>query len=253
MKNWNSKPKFKAIGIAVLSYGLLAAGLSANDFVTMDELLDEDLDGSTVEVQDPFESVNRAIFKFNDFIYLKVMDPAASAYQAIAPDSVEGKLSNFFDNLNYPVRLAGNLMQGKVEGALLESSAFVINTTVGVVGLFRPSEKFPRIASLPKEDLGQALGAWGLGEGPYLVLPIQGPSSVRDFAGWFADRTIHPLQKPITQVDEDKVRTAYSLGKTVGNSPTLMQRYQQTKSSALDPYVALRNAYLQYREAAVRD
>ncbi|NCG08420.1 MAG: VacJ family lipoprotein [Verrucomicrobia bacterium] len=219
----------------------------------MDELFDEDMGLATPGVQDPFESVNRAVFKFNDFIYLNVLDPVSSGYEYITPDAVEEKLSNSFDNLNFPVRLAGNLLQGKFEGALLESGTFLLNSTVGFAGLNRPSEKLPELKSLPKEDIGQALGAWGLGNGPYLVLPVLGPSSLRDLAGRIGDRVVDPFQNPLVQVDEWEIRTAYSVGGAVVKGPSLVQRYKQMKGGSLDPYVALRNGYFHYRTAAVKE
>lgn len=253
MINWISKLKFKVISAPILSGVLFLVNLCANDFVTLDELLDEDTGAATLKVKDPLEPVNRVIFKFNDFIYLKLFEPVASTYAAITPDAAEVRLSNFFENLNYPVRLAGNLMQGKFENAVLESGAFFMNTTVGLAGLHRPSDRFTKMESLPKEDIGQALGAWGLGNGPYLVLPILGPSTCRELAGWYADRTVHPLQKSKAQVDEEKILTAYTVGKTLVESPLLIQRYKQTKRTAFDPYIAVRNAYLQYREGALGD
>lgn len=253
MKNWIPKLPSKATAFFLINSFIFTGGLSANEFVTMDELFDEGMEASSPGIQDPFESVNRMIFKFNDFIYLNLLDPVASGYESITPDSVEKKLSNFFENLNFPVRFAGNLLQGKFEGALLEGGVFFLNTTVGVAGLNRPSDKLPELESLPKEDIGQALGSWGLGHGPYLVLPVWGPSSVRDLLGRVADRSVDPFQIPFEQVDEWKVRTAYSAGSVLVNSPSLVQRYQQMKGGSLDPYVALRNGYFQYRDAAVKE
>jgi phospholipid-binding lipoprotein MlaA len=252
MKNWIPKLPSKATAFFIAFYLFHAVGLSANEFVTIDELFDEDMEETAPSVQDPFESVNRVIFKFNDFIYLNLLDPVASGYEYLTPDAVEDKLSNFFDNLNFPVRLVGNLLQGKFEGALLESGSFLLNTTVGVAGLNRPSDKLPELESLPKEDIGQALGFWGLGHGPYLVLPVLGPSSVRDLVGRVADRAVDPFQIPFEQVDEWEVCSIYSVGGTVVNSPTQVQRYKQMKGTALDSYISLRNGYIQYRDAAVK-
>ena len=165
MKNSTLKLSFKR-STHILLFMLAGMGmLRAEEFVTMDELFDEDIDQTAVEIRDPLESVNRVIFKFNDFLYLSVFDPVASGYQWITPDVAEKGLSNFFENLGYPVRLAGNLLQGKWEGAYVESGRFLLNSTFGVAGLGRPADKVEGFEAVPKEDLGQAFGTWGLGTG----------------------------------------------------------------------------------------
>lgn len=252
MKNWITKSLYKSAALFVLCMLPLGFPVYGESFVTMEELFDEGIEQTAPAVLDPFEPVNRVIFKFNDFLYLNVFDPVLSGYQYIAPDAVEKRLSNFFKNIKYPVRLTGNLLQGKVEGALMESGMFLLNTTVGLGGLNRPSDEIQEMKSLPEEDIGQALGSWGVGNGPYLVLPLLGPSSCRDLLGRFGDRIVDPFKTPYTVLDDTESRVAFRAGGILAD-PSLVLRYQQMKGTALDPYISLRNGYFQYRAAAVAE
>lgn len=253
MKNWTLISTFNFFAFILISALPGALTVHAEEFVTLDELFDEGISEVATGIQDPFEAVNRLVFKFNDFLYLNVFSPVAVTYDSITPDPLEKGLSNFFDNLKYPVRLAGNLLQGKWGGATIESGRFIINSTFGLAGFARPSDSFSLLESPPVEDVGQALGSWGFDEGPYLLLPVLGPSSFRGLVGRIGDRVVDPFRLPLTQFDEWEVRALYTGGGILVNTPTMVDRYMQMKGGALDPYIALRNGYFQYRVALIKE
>lgn len=222
------------------------------DYLTEEELYG-DFEEQPTEVRDPLESVNRMTFKFNDFIYMNVVKHIAEGYQKVTPDAVERGASNFFKNLGYPVRLAGNLLQGRIKGGWLETERFAVNTTLGVVGVFPAANRFDRLQPLKSEDIGQALGAWGIGEGPYLMLPLLGPSNLRDLFGLVGDRTVNPLKEPYSVIGDSRVQTALGVSDFVVKSPTLMRIYSQMKDGAVDPYSSMKNGYSQMRRAMIQE
>lgn len=222
----------------------------------LDYLSEGDLYGDFSEdlyiIYDPLEPLNRVIFKFNDFVYINGVRHLANGYAAVTPDFIEKGASNFFQNLKYPVRLAGNLLQGRVKGAWIETERFAVNTTLGIGGFFKVSDNFKRMRIAP-EDVGQALGAWGIGEGPYLVLPFLGPSNLRDLVGMVGDRAVNPLDQPFTVIVESEWQFALGTTEFIVQSPDLMQLYMQIKESAIDPYSAFKSGYTDRRRAMIKD
>jgi phospholipid-binding lipoprotein MlaA len=206
-------------------------------------------------VYDPFESVNRFTFKFNDFVFSNTLQPLVETYTAITPDPVEEGASNFFHNLRYPVRLASNLLQWRFKSAWVETSRFAINSTVGIVGFLTPADDYDGLGPIKSEDVGQAFGAWGIGEGPYLVLPLLGPSNLRDLAGFFGDRAVNPLKEPFAAIDDWKWEWQLTLSgsRYIARGPAIIERYKQLKGSSIDPYSSLRNGYVQYRRGVVAE
>lgn len=251
------KSHYKRLFLQYCAFGFilcvsLSAGLAEDDFLTEEELYGE-IDEEPTVVCDPLESVNRLTFKFNDFIYMNVVKHLAKGYQQVTPDPVERGASNFFKNLGYPVRLGGNLLQGRMQGAWLETERFAVNTTLGVVGVFPAADRFESLQPLQPEDMGQAFGSWGIGEGPYLVLPLLGPSNVRDLFGFLGDRAINPLKKPYSVISDSEVQTAFGVTEFVVKSPTLMRIYTQMKGGALDPYSSMKNGYSQKRRSMIEE
>lgn len=251
-------PKFKhcllrcgALGLALC---VSASALQAeDDFLSEEELYGDFDDEAVVLVHDPLESINRFTFKFNDFVYTHVVRHVANGYTAITPDAVEQGASNFFRNLGYPVRLAGNLLQGRFQGAWVETERFAVNTTLGVVGVFKAADRFDRMQPIEPEDVGQAFGAWGIGEGPYLVLPLLGPSNVRELFGLVGDHAVHPLKKPFSVIDDSSWQLAFDGTEAIVKSPTLMDLYFQMKDGALDPYSSMKNGYSQKRRSMIEE
>jgi phospholipid-binding lipoprotein MlaA len=195
---------------------------------------------------DPFERVNRVTYRFNNALDRAVLRPTAKAYRAVAPQFVETGVSNFFDNLSSPTVLLNDLLQGKFRAALHDTGRFLLNTTVGLGGLFDPASA----AGLEKndEDFGQTLGKWGLNSGPYLILPFLGPSTVRDGFGNLVDQ----FSDPTIYIEEDKVRWPL---KAVGiiDARARLLSVDGTLQEAYDPYAFLRAAFLQRREYQVTD
>lgn len=237
--------------------GLLSvASLTAQDGkLTEDEAFFYEEFDESAGVYDPFESVNRFIFKYNDYVFSNTLQPLVDTYTAITPDIVEEGASNFFHNLRYPVRLASNLLQGRFKGAWIETGRFAINSTVGIVGILTPADDYESFAPIESEDVGQVFGAWGIGEGPYLVLPFLGPSNLRDLAGLFGDRAINPIKEPFSMIDDWdwEWQLATSGADYTARSPQIIERYKQLKGSSIDPYSSLKNGYTQYRRGAVSE
>jgi len=199
-------------------------------------------------VADPLESVNRAIFVFNDKAYFWVMKPIAQGYRAVVPQGVRVSVRNFFSNLGTPIRLANNLLQAKFEGAGTELLRFVINSTIGMAGLFDPAKTGFHVEKR-NEDLGQTFGRYGLGQGFYIVLPILGPSTARDTVGLVGDYFIDPL----TYIGDPWAETGVRAFKSENEVSLSIGDYEDLKESSLDPYVAIRDAYVQNRAKKVRE
>jgi phospholipid-binding lipoprotein MlaA len=206
-------------------------------------------------VSDPLEPVNRAVLKFNDGFYSLVLRPVAHTYERATPPPVQHGLSNFFENLRFPIRFVGDVLAGRPKRAAQETGKFLINTTAGFAGLVNVSDSVPALKDVPPGGLGTAFAAWGLGHGPYLVLPVLGPSSVRDGIGLAGDIALIPTNwNGFEHVDGYHWwwRTAIQTTDTVQSAPGFLKTYDEFLKSAVDPYLAVRNGYLQYRDAAVK-
>lgn len=235
---------------------LLPAGRTQNAPREVDPALAEEVDEyAAVRVYDPIEPVNRAIFKFNDGLYDYVLRPVSRGYTYVVPAPVRRGLGNFFGNLRFPIRLVSNLLQGRFKRAGLETERFYVNTIAGLGGFIRISDDVPALANVPSEDLGQTFGVWGIHRGPYLVLPLLGPGTVRDTVGGVGDYFLNPLHWNLLQ-RADNYDWTWDTGLQVTDSvnafPELLRTYDAERKSAIDPYVAVRSAYVQYRDAAVK-
>jgi phospholipid-binding lipoprotein MlaA len=248
---------FKLSVSALVASCLLASAGSLwaqSAFLSEEDLYDEEVSAGPV-ASDPLEAINRITFGLNDYVYAYVLGPVADGYTYITPDPVEKGAKNFFNNLSYPVRLVGNLLQGRLQGAWVETGRFAINTTVGIAGIFTPADTVGGFEPIAKEDVGQALGAWGVGEGPYLVLPLLGPSNLRDLGGLIGDAAAHPTSEPFSLIDswDWEWKTALTVTEIVVESPTIIERYNQLKGSSIDPYGSMKNGYTQLRRAAIAE
>ncbi len=201
------------------------------------------------EVNDPFEGWNRFWFGFNDVLYVDVLKPLHKGYSAVTPWELRAGVSNFFHNLLYPVRFVSCMLQGKFAEASVESARFVVNTTAGFGGLMNPAkEKKPLIKiSDDEEDMGQTLGVWGFGEGFYLVWPFLGPSSLRDTAGLTGDYFLNP----ISYVTPWTASTGLKSYNEFNSFDRQLADYEELKKAAVEPYTAIRNAYVQSRRSRV--
>jgi len=203
-------------------------------------------------IADPLEPVNRAFFHFNDKLYFWVLKPIATGYKAIIPEDGRIGIGNFFSNVKTPVRLVNCLLQAKFKGAGNETVRFVLNTTIGIAGFFDPAKKTFKIEK-QDVDLGQTLGIWGMGPAFYLNLPILGPSSLRDTVGYVGDLFFDPQTYLAYYfvVAEIVNYGTWVLDKVNETSLTLGD-YENLKKAALDPYIALREAYAQYRQNKIK-
>lgn len=197
---------------------------------------------------DPFYGWNVAMFHFNDVFYFAVVKPIASAYRALVPPILRSGIRNFFDNIAGPGRMICCLAQGKGASAEAEWVRFWMNTTVGVLGLGDPAGRFDGL-NPPKEDVGQTLGTWGWGDDGFIIWPVFGPSCIRDTIGLAGDRFLDPL----TYVDPAETATALSAVNTINAASYRIGDYEAMKEAAIDPYEALRDAYLQLRRKQVKE
>jgi phospholipid-binding lipoprotein MlaA len=196
--------------------------------------------------RDRFERTNRAIYKFNDALDRGVAKPVAKAYVKVTPAPVRTGFSNFFRNLTYPTVIVNDLLQLKLKEFATDTARLVVNTTLGIGGLFDPASQLGLSAG--NEDFGQTLGHWGVPPGPYLMLPLFGPSNMRDTVGLVADQ----FSDPKTYVKDD---TAYwgLTGMSLVNTRAELLATEGLLGQASDPYAFVRNAYLQRREFLVKD
>lgn len=199
------------------------------------------------EENDPLEYVNRGVYQFNETADEYVLEPVAKGYQFITPELVDTGVTNFFSNLDDVVVVINDLLQLKFEQALSDSGRVLVNSTIGVLGVMDMATDM----GMPKhhEDFGQTLGAYGVGTGPYVVLPLLGPSTLRDTLGLFADSFVDPIQL----VEEShEMWAAYAL-KGVDTRADLISSKKILDQASLDPYEFLRSGYFQRREYLIYD
>ncbi len=197
--------------------------------------------------RDPLEPLNRGVYQFNEGVDTMLLKPVAEVYQGVVPPIARTGISNVFSNLNDVVVALNNLLQGKVSEALSDVGRIAINTTAGLLGLFDVAT--PSGLEKHDEDFGQTLGYWGVGDGPYLVLPFVGPRNLRDTAGLFVDLQVDPL------LQFDPVRTRNQLWglRLVSRRAELLSASKLLSVAALDEYEFVRDAYLQRRRNLIYD
>ncbi len=209
---------------------------------------DKDTKEEVVHVADPLSPWNRAMFHFNDKLYFWLLKPISRGYRAVIPTPVRSGVKNFFRNITMPIRMVSCLLQGKGRAASAELSRFLINSTVGVLGFGNPARRWPEL-NPSEEDLGQTLGSYGIGNGFYIVWPVLGPSTLRDSVGmvgeWFLD--------PVSYVDPTEAYLEIWTLDKVNETSFRIGDYESLKEAAIDPYVAFRNAYIQYRKKKVEE
>ena len=194
---------------------------------------------------DPYENMNRATNSFNEVLDDYVARPVAKLYTNTMPDPLEKGVVNLFRNLGEITNVINDLLQGKFGQAANDSGRFLINTTVGVGGLFDVAQR----AGLPRnegEDFGQTLGAWGVAEGPYLVLPLLGPSTLRDAPSKFVDI----FTTPYTHLEDESARNSF---RAVGLLSTRAELLELENVISGDSYLFVRDVYLQRRDYLVKD
>lgn len=206
-------------------------------------------------VADPLYPVNYTLFYFNDFMFHNVVKPVATAYDWLVPRPPRQWVSNFFTNLLFPVRFVNNILQGKFDAAYMEMDNFIANTTWGFLGLFDVASTMKKRwePERPTADgFGQTLGKAGIGHGIYIVWPVIGPSSIRESVGWFADAQLDPLTYGRFTLLEFAAIRSFKNVNTLSLQLT-GNEYEALTEGAIDPYAAVRDAYIRYRAKKVEE
>jgi phospholipid-binding lipoprotein MlaA len=229
--------------------------LFAEDGPRVRSVLDDEEDVAPPDIYDPWEPMNRGIFWFNDRVDVYVLEPVARGYDNVMPDAAQRGVGNFFKNLRYPSHLVSDIIQGKGQQALEHTGQFLINTTLGVVGIFDVAESFG--LSPKEEDFATALASYEVPAGPYLVIPFIGPSNVRDGVGLLVDTVLNPLYWLSFAGGSSDVETPVTVGLTtlkfVDIRAGLLDAVETAKGASLDYYLFMQGAYYQYRDGLLKD
>lgn len=212
---------------------------------------DPDAVADFTEANDPLEPTNRAMYAFNNGLDTVIMRPAAQAYRYLVPEPVRGGVHNMLSNLNTPVQLGNDVLEGKPRRAGDTTMRFLINTTVGVLGFFDVAAKW----GYPDHDadFGITMALWGIPEGPFLFLPVFGPSDPRDAVGL----AVNTAMDPFTWVGQGLAVRALDWSRVGVNALDQRERHlddvESTKRTALDPYATFRSLYRQHRQGRIND
>jgi phospholipid-binding lipoprotein MlaA len=199
-----------------------------------------------LQIADPFSAFNRGMHTFNDKLYFWVLKPMAKGYASVVPEKGRASVRNFFNNLAFPVRFVSNIMQARMDSAGTELARFAVNTTLGVAGLNDVAKEKMGLEA-KDEDIGQALGSYKIGHGFYVVWPFFGPSSLRDTVGFVGDKLLYP----VTYINPMEASAGVTAYESVNSTSLHIGDYESLKEAAIDPYISIRNAYIQNRKKKV--
>jgi len=217
---------------------------SESDF----DKFEEELSQKQVTISDPLEFSNRVMFGINDRLYFWVAKPVVQTYKGIVPRPARVCIGNFFENLATPARFINCLLQGKCTEANMELRRFGINTTAGILGFSDPARDRWNLAPA-NEDLGQTLAVHGFGDGFYIVWPLLGPSTLRDSIGMAGDSFLNPIR----YVEPSEASIGISVFNAANDGSFHIGEYESFKSASVEPYVAMRGAYIQYRSKQIKE
>ena len=241
-----------AIVILFLSFSLLFGQVKSNDEGFFDEFEMQE----TAHTWDPLEMYNIQMTKFNDFVYMHIMGPVAKGYKRIASKPVREGVSNAFHNIQFPVRFANNILQFKFNNAFEESVRFVINSTYGLAG-FIDIAKIDGGIERHDEDFGQTLGFYGASSDIHIVLPLFGPSNLRDTVGLVVDGFADPLfhaQRREWGIFENSSTYIYINAYKIGNEYSLhVEKYENIRKNSINLYLLLKSTYEQRRERQIKE
>jgi phospholipid-binding lipoprotein MlaA len=221
--------------------GIENANGTAREEAELEENIEE------TKIADPIEPWNRAMFQFNDKLYFWVLKPVARGYNKVAPEPMRVSVRNFFRNVTMPIRFVNCLLQGKLAGAGIELSRFLLNSIIGLAGFFDVAKSRFKL-NARNEDLGQTLGVYGMGGLMYIVWPFLGPSNVRDTVGFAGDSFLNPVNY-LNPFEAAFGAQAYD---RVNSTSLELGTYEDLKKSSLEPYIAVKDAYIQYRKAQIK-
>ena len=190
---------------------------------------------------DPLENRNRSIYTFNENLDEAILEPAADSYDYITPNFRQKGFNNFFDNINYPVTIINQVLQGNIEESLQDTLRFTINSSIGILGLFDPASSMGLTEH--DEDFGQTLAVWGVKEGPYLMLPFFGPKTLRSLTGDLADVLFNPL----LNIDDTNLKIKTNLISILQDRSDLSTLEEELDNS-FDPYQYIKDSYIQNRK-----
>ena len=202
------------------------------------------------EVYDPLEPLNRAIFSFNNFADKIILQPVAKGYRKL-PSPIQAGISNFLSNLKLPLVIVNQLLQGQGKNAFESSGRFIVNSTAGILGLIDVADKLG--LEEKDEDFGQTLATWGVGDGFYLVLPIFGPSNVRDATGLVLTVMTDPINALATSEGEAWIVPMRTAVNAIDQRSKIIDEVNALRDNALDYYAAVRSSYYQNRKAAIEN
>ena len=200
------------------------------------------------EIFDPIEPINRVIFRFNNVADKIILEPVAKGYRNL-PSPVQSGISNFLSNLRMPLVIVNQLLQGQGRNAAESTGRFLVNTTVGVFGLGDVADKIG--LEEKDEDYGQTLAIWGVGDGFYIVLPIFGPSNLRDTAGLLLTATTDPVNAYAVSEGEGWVVPVRTTINAVDRRSKIIDEVNALRNNSIDYYAAVRSSYYQNRKAAI--
>ncbi len=214
---------------------------------SIDDDWEEEDESEEIEyIRDPLQPFNRAMFHFNDKLYYWALKPVARGYRFIVPQRARVCVRKFFSNAGTPVRLVNCILQGRMKGAGTEIGRFVVNTTAGIAGLFDPAQSFCGMSE-QQADFDQTLGTYKMGPVLYINWPLLGPSSLRGTLGIIADMACDPT----TYLLDTPVKMGIAVYEEVNETSLTIGNYEGLTESALDPYIAIRDAYYQNRKSLV--
>ncbi|HPW24006.1 MAG TPA: VacJ family lipoprotein [Smithellaceae bacterium] len=210
---------------------------------------DDSAEGEKARIADPIEPFNRAMYHFNDKLYFWALKPVAQGYKFFVPAVARISVRNFFTNLRFPARFVSCVLQGDFNGAAAEAGRFAINTVWGIGGLMDPSSGKELNLQKQDTDLGQTLGVYGVGHGFYIVWPIFGPSSPRDSVTLIGNLFLYP----VSYIEPFYVSWGIWAYEEINSTSLRIGDYESLKDAAIDPYVAMRDAYAQYRMNKIKE
>ncbi|NTV14593.1 MAG: VacJ family lipoprotein [Desulfobulbaceae bacterium] len=229
----------------------LVESAAVSDSTLFADEVTEDPEPLREYVADPLERLNRFFFSFNDKVYFWLLKPVATGYRVVVPKPARISVGNFFFNLKSPSRLVNSLLQAKFGRGRDEFTRFVVNSTIGVAGLWDPARSWFNLAP-SDEDLGQTLGKYGMGNGIYLCLPVLGPASLRDGVGLLGDYFLDPVSYLYLN-NENEAALGIRSEETVNRTSLTLGDYEDFKSATFDPYSAMRDSYIQLRNSKIND
>ena len=205
----------------------------------------------TLGINDPFEEVNRTVFAFNDTVDNAIMKPVAKTYRAALPKPARTGIRNFITNLRSPIDIGNQILQGDIIGAADGITRTFVNTFFGIGGFIDIAAK--EGLEYENEDFGQTMAVWGIGNGPYIVLPLIGPNNLRDHLGTLADSYADPIRLYLHNTDNEEIYYSKFAVEVIDKREELLDVLSDLKANSIDYYAAIRGVIYQKRNALIKD